>query len=263
MNEHRSGRLSGLAVAAALTLAACGSPSRELSPGSVAATTASHPVGVVASESAEPAGAVASPTQLMSSAPPIHRPRSYSSAGPAATLTGPFGSGSYGHLKITITSAELSNVDLDDWGQTGATAIDPDARYLYVTLEVVNEDPNDEIRFADKELTLQVGSRPPVVAERVNRGGHFSQSIAAQDTSVREFGFVVDGGAPVEQLRYASQTVPVTIPIIASAGARTPTRWTSFRRQRSLQRRTAGRVHGQLDGGRSTRRRSPSTCRRT
>lgn len=97
---------------------------------------------------------------------------------PLQVFQGPFGSGRYGHLKLTIT----------------------------------------QVRFPDSGLTLLVGDRPPVAAQRINQQGDFSPSVKAQDTSVREFGFTVDGDLSPEQLqlRYSTNTVPVTIAVLAS-----------------------------------------------
>ncbi len=205
----RRSLLGGLLITG-LSLTACSGESPELSPGSVELRSNQSPVAVgtatasdaTASESAVTAG----------------------SATALQTVKGPFGSGTYGHLKISVKDVTLSNIDFDQWGSSGARVSDPQARRLYVTLEVVNQDPNDEVNFPDSGLTLLIGDRPPVAAERVNRQGDFSQSVATQDTSVREFGFAVDGDLSADQLRlrYSVNTVPVTIAVLASAATPVP-----------------------------------------
>ena len=206
---------SGAVLLTGLLLTACGGASKDPAPGSVGLSSNQSPVAVVASDATstdtatEPAAASASATTV---------------AGPGAlgALTGPYGSGDYGHLHITIMKATLTNLAFDEWGKAGVIAGDPDARYLYVTLQVANKDPNDQVGFADQGLTLVAGT--PVSAERVNRNGDFTQWVKAQDTSEREFGFTLLGNVPPDQLalRYSTQTVPVTIPVLAAAVPATP-----------------------------------------
>ncbi len=204
---------SGAVLLTGLLLTACGGASKDLVPGSVGLSSNQSPVAVVASNptstdtATEPTAESASATVVAGASPVA-----------LGALTSPYGSGDYGHLHITIMKATLTNLAFDEWGKTGATAGDPDARYLYVTLQVANKDPNDQVGFADDGLTL-VGGGTPVSAERVNRSGDFTQWVKAQDTSEREFGFRLLGDVPPDRLalRYSTQTVPVTIPVLAAA----------------------------------------------
>ncbi len=208
----RRSLVSGLMVAG-LSLTACADGSEELTPGSVDLRSNESPVaGAPAVTATDPGAPVSAGVVTAAGSTGLQ------------TFTGPFGSNTYGHLKISITGVTLSNLDFDQWGRDGATATDPQARRLYVSLEVVNQDPNDEVNFPDSGLTLLIGDRPPVAAERVNRQGDFSQSVKKQDTSVREYGFTVDGAltADLLRLRFSADTVPVTIPVLASAAGPGP-----------------------------------------
>jgi hypothetical protein len=145
-------------------------------------------------------------------------------AGTLGPFTGPFGTGTYSHVRLTVTDVELSNLGFEQWGQPGEVLPDDEnARLLYVTIELLNEDPNDDIQFTDDRLKLLIGDRP-VTATRVNRGKDFDPRIKASDTKSREYGFGVGQDVTLDQLqlRYESGTVPVTIPLSPTAGGRAP-----------------------------------------
>lgn len=160
------------------------------------------------------------------------------------SLTGPFGSGSYGHLKITLTEVTVSPLEPRDWERNGTvdgadtasgtpsgtpsgTAFDtgsgtasPTASagpaYLYTKLKLVNEDDNDDLTFDDKRLRLLVDGSP-IAGDRVNRDGDYSPTVASTSTTTREYGFLLDPGPGSLtladlQLWYGPGRVPVTIP---------------------------------------------------
>lgn len=148
------------------------------------------------------------PTTTESTAPPSTEPSDDSGAIRTA-LPGPFGSGSYNHVDITITKIEIANFDALEYEETDPIVDNPEDRFLYVSVEVFNTN-NKTVRMPFRDhLKLVIDGGGPIALDKDISDD--TSSIASTSVSERVWAFPLSGDVTLDQLQlsYSSDTVPM------------------------------------------------------
>ena len=137
-------------------------------------------------------------------------------------VEGPFGSGEVSNATIEITDAVWSNRTPRDFEDESAEpdVEDTDERFLYLTVDIVNDDPNDTFQSNAESYTVIGENGPAIVAESTGFVAPLISPLTAQTRTLGfDLGEVVDAGTLT--LRFADDAIPEFIDVIAPA-AETP-----------------------------------------
>lgn len=124
-------------------------------------------------------------------------------------LAGPFGSGTYDNVEITITGVEIANFDSSEYEEADPLIDKQTDRYLYVSAEVFNTS-NDVSRMSFKsDLKLIVDGGGPIALDKDISDD--STSLASTSVSQRVWAFPLQGDVTLDQLQlsYSDDTVPL------------------------------------------------------
>lgn len=132
-------------------------------------------------------------------------------------VDGPFGTGTFNHTRFDIADVRWSNttpIDYDD-PDAALDREDEDSRYLYVTIDLLNEDPNDIVLVDETHLTVSADDGQPIAAQQIF-GGDFDSFLDQSSSDTRIYAFDVGDVVPAESLtlRFADDAIPGFIDVI-------------------------------------------------
>lgn len=128
------------------------------------------------------------------------------------TIAGPFGTGRFNNTDFVITDVEWSNRPPGQFRDESIPIFegDVDRRFVYLTIELINNDPNDRVSVTDAHLGLLVDDGKPIAGTEALDSSGVGRYLEPTSTQVRIFGFEVGQVVPVEQLtlRFSNDALP-------------------------------------------------------
>lgn len=130
---------------------------------------------------------------------------------------GPFGTGTFNNTVFTITDLVWSNRSFTNFFETDPEIgeSDVDERRAFITLELLNSDPNDRVLVNESHLMLLFGDEE-FPAQQARDGDGIGRYLEPSSSTVLTFIFEVGEIVPADELtlRFADDRIPGLIDVI-------------------------------------------------